>query len=175
MRKPVFPICKQQRRRSACAFAQSDQHLSCSLLRQYNTCTCYIKNFKTLASFCGCSGWFESTLVGNPEEGFLWKMKKQITEKISNNLRNWQFWNKWKVNSWLTERKLWKCLLKNLNTVKTWFTRKLFLVIFNFIKILFSLFAHIVLKLMDLKSEVNYKHGRDSSQGQNHMTKGNKE
>ena len=33
MRKPVFAICKQQRRRSACASAQSDQHLYCSLPR----------------------------------------------------------------------------------------------------------------------------------------------
>ena len=33
MRKPVFAICEQQRRRSACASAQSDQHLCCSLLR----------------------------------------------------------------------------------------------------------------------------------------------
>ena len=31
MRKPVFAICKQQRRRSACASAQSDQRLCCSL------------------------------------------------------------------------------------------------------------------------------------------------
>ena len=27
MRKPVYAICEQQRRRSACAFVQSDQHL----------------------------------------------------------------------------------------------------------------------------------------------------
>ena len=32
MRKPVYAICEQQRRRSACASAQSDQHLCCSLL-----------------------------------------------------------------------------------------------------------------------------------------------
>ena len=31
MRKPVFAICEQQRCRSACASAQSDQHLCCSL------------------------------------------------------------------------------------------------------------------------------------------------
>ena len=31
IRKPVFAICEQQRRRSACASAQSDQHLCCSL------------------------------------------------------------------------------------------------------------------------------------------------
>ena len=33
MRKPVFTLCEQQRRRSACASAQSDQHLCCSLPR----------------------------------------------------------------------------------------------------------------------------------------------
>ena len=32
MRKPVLAICQQQRCRSACASAQSDQHLCCSLL-----------------------------------------------------------------------------------------------------------------------------------------------
>ena len=32
MRKPVLAICKQQRCRSACASAQSDQHLCCSIL-----------------------------------------------------------------------------------------------------------------------------------------------
>ena len=32
----------------------------------YNTSTCYIENFKTLASFCRCAGRFESYLVGNP-------------------------------------------------------------------------------------------------------------
>ena len=31
MRKPVYAICEQQRRRSACASAQSDQRLYCSL------------------------------------------------------------------------------------------------------------------------------------------------
>ena len=31
--KPVLAMCKQQRCRSACASAQSDQHLYCSLLR----------------------------------------------------------------------------------------------------------------------------------------------
>ena len=32
MRKPVFALFEQQRRRSACASTQSDQHLCCSLL-----------------------------------------------------------------------------------------------------------------------------------------------
>ena len=30
-RKPIFTICEQQRHRSACASAQSDQRLCCSL------------------------------------------------------------------------------------------------------------------------------------------------
>ena len=33
MRRPVLAICEQQRCRSACASALSDQHLCCSLLR----------------------------------------------------------------------------------------------------------------------------------------------
>ena len=37
MKKPVLAICEQQRCRSACASAQSDQHLCCSLLRSYIT------------------------------------------------------------------------------------------------------------------------------------------
>ena len=67
MRKLVYVLCKQQRRRSACASAQSDQQLCCSLLRQYNTSTCYGWNFKTLASLCSLAGWFESY----PKTGFL--------------------------------------------------------------------------------------------------------
>ena len=70
MRKPVFALCGQQRRKSACASAQSDQHLCCLLLRQYNTCSCYVLNLKTLASFCGCTGRFVSYLVANPEDRF---------------------------------------------------------------------------------------------------------
>ena len=33
MRKAVYGVCEQQRRRSACASAQSDQRLCCSLPR----------------------------------------------------------------------------------------------------------------------------------------------
>ena len=71
MRKPVYAICEQQRPRSACASAQSVQHLYCSLLRQYNIYTSYIQNLKTLASFCNWAGRFESCLVATPKTGFL--------------------------------------------------------------------------------------------------------
>ena len=70
MRKLVLAICKQQRCRSACASAQSDQHLYCLLLRQYNTSSFYIQIFKTLACLCSWAGQFESYLVTNPEERF---------------------------------------------------------------------------------------------------------
>ena len=70
MRKPVLWLCDQQRCRSACASAQSDQHLCCSLLGQYNISRFYNRNFKPLLSFCVGAGRFVSTLVGNPEDRF---------------------------------------------------------------------------------------------------------
>ena len=70
MRQPVYAICEQQRRRSACAPAQSDLRLCCSLPRYCNTSSFYIRNFKTLPSSCGCAGRFESTLVENPEDRY---------------------------------------------------------------------------------------------------------
>ena len=41
MRKPVYAICEQQRRRSVCASAQSDQRLFSSLPSVICMCTCY--------------------------------------------------------------------------------------------------------------------------------------
>ena len=70
MRKSVLVICEQQRCRSACASAESDQHLCCSLNRQSNISSFYIPNFKPLASICGSAGRLESHLVGNPEDRF---------------------------------------------------------------------------------------------------------
>ena len=67
-RKPVFAICEQQRHRSACTSAQSDQHLCCSLPGWNNTSSCYSQNFKTLASIYSWAGTFESYLVENPED-----------------------------------------------------------------------------------------------------------
>ena len=60
-----YVIYEQQRRRSACASAQSDQHLCFSLLKLYNISRFYSRNFKNLAGFCGCAGRFVSGLVGN--------------------------------------------------------------------------------------------------------------
>ena len=70
MRKPVYAINEQQRRRSVCAFARSDQHLCCSLPRWSNVSSFYTRNFKPLASYCDCAARFESHLVSNPEYRF---------------------------------------------------------------------------------------------------------
>ena len=71
MRKP--DLCHMQ-----IASAQSDLCLCCSLLRKYNTCICYIQNFKTLASLCSWAGRFASYLVANPEDRFSHDMAHNI-------------------------------------------------------------------------------------------------
>ena len=70
MRKTVLAICEQQSCRSACASAQSDQHLCCSLPRYCNRSSFYMRNLKPPPSFCSCAGRFVSYLVGNPEDRF---------------------------------------------------------------------------------------------------------
>ena len=67
VRKPVYAICEQQRRRSARASVQSDQCLSCSLPRQCNIFSFYICNFMSLAKQTGLS----HTWSKNPKTGFL--------------------------------------------------------------------------------------------------------
>ena len=53
---------------------QSDQRLCCSLLRLYNISRFYGRNFKTLASFCGCADRFVSGLAGNSQRHiFSWR------------------------------------------------------------------------------------------------------
>ena len=62
-------ICEQQRRRSACASAQSDQCLCCSLSRSCNVSSFCNQNFKPRASFCSLASlslsWAET-----PEDTF---------------------------------------------------------------------------------------------------------
>ena len=66
-----YVISEQQRRRSACASAQSDQCLCCSLLRWYNISRLYCRDFETLASFFCWAGMFESDLVGHSRRHIL--------------------------------------------------------------------------------------------------------
>ena len=73
MRKYVFVIWEQWRRKSACASAQSDQHLYCSLSGKCNYITCFIENFKTLVSLCSWAGRFESTGRKPRRQVFAWR------------------------------------------------------------------------------------------------------
>ena len=61
MGKLVEAICERQRRRSACASAQSDQRRCSSLPRRYNTHTCYSQKINTVAEQAGLSlTWSET-------------------------------------------------------------------------------------------------------------------
>ena len=63
-------VCEQQRRRPACASAQSDQRLCYSHTGKYHIQTSYQRNFNILASLCSWGDWFESRFHGNPENRF---------------------------------------------------------------------------------------------------------
>ena len=69
-RKPVFGVCEQKRRSPTCASAHTDQRLCCSLFGKDNIYTCYERIFNFLASLCSLGDWFESCIVGNPEDTF---------------------------------------------------------------------------------------------------------
>ena len=71
LRKPVLAICEQQRRRSACVSAQSDQPLCCSLPRKYNTFSFQIRNFRPLASFLAAQAGLSHTWSEIPKTGYL--------------------------------------------------------------------------------------------------------
>ena len=63
-------VCEQQRRRPACASAQSDQRLCYSFIRKYHIETCHKRNINFLASLCSCVGWFEYQFDRNQEDRF---------------------------------------------------------------------------------------------------------
>ena len=88
MRKPVFAICEQQRRWSAYASMQSDQHLCCSLPRQYIS-SFFMCNFKPLANLCSWAGRLESYLVANSwRQVFLWRGSVELEH------HNWSVWKR---------------------------------------------------------------------------------
>ena len=57
---------RKQRRRPALRLPRSWSAPLFSLLRYYNPSSSFIRNFKILAIFCDCTGWFVLDLVGNP-------------------------------------------------------------------------------------------------------------
>ena len=64
-------VCEQQRRRPACAYAQSDQRLCRSYIGKYHVKTGYMRNFNFIASLCSWAGWFGFDLEQTPKTGFL--------------------------------------------------------------------------------------------------------
>ena len=91
-RKPVFMVCEQHRSRPACASAQSDQRLCCSLFGKKHMLTCYRWNFIFLASLCSWGDWFETPIVGNPKTGF------KATRPIYNQTRRQEWWEIWEAH-----------------------------------------------------------------------------
>ena len=61
-------VCKQHRRRPACASAQSDQRLCYSLFGKYHILPCFKQNFTILASLYSWRDWFKSRFFWNPKD-----------------------------------------------------------------------------------------------------------
>ena len=109
-----YDICEQQRCRSACASAQSDQRLYCSLHRWYYIFRFYSRNFSTLASFCGCAGRFESDLVRNCRRHiFSWR-GSIILQPALDNYYNDYFET---FHDWSSRRYFWRKIIKKSQTL----------------------------------------------------------
>ena len=65
MRKPAFCICENK----DAGNREADQRL-CFRYTDSTIPLLSIRNFKLLAIFCGCTAWFVSDLVENPEDRF---------------------------------------------------------------------------------------------------------
>ena len=71
MRENLFSgVCKQQRRRPVCAFAQSEQRHFYSLFRKNHIENYFEWNLNCLGSLCSGGDWFGSHFVGNPKDNF---------------------------------------------------------------------------------------------------------
>ena len=71
MRKPAFCICENKDADQLRGNREADQRLSF----RYKDSTVlllpiYKRNFQHLSIFCGCTAWFVSDLIGNPENRF---------------------------------------------------------------------------------------------------------
>ena len=62
MRKPFFCICENKDADQRLCFRYMDSTIPLLPIK--------IRNFKPPAIFCGCTAWFMSDLVGNPEDRF---------------------------------------------------------------------------------------------------------
>ena len=77
--KTAFCICENKGAYQLHGHGAADQSLYFSLHRQYNISSFYIRNFKPLAIFCGCTAWFVSDPVENLKERFSCDAAKKLT------------------------------------------------------------------------------------------------
>ena len=79
---------EQQRRRPACAFAQSDQCLCDSLIGNYHIKTCSKRNFTFLVSLCSWAVLILYDLIGNPVDRFC-RAEAHILDELRINMTIW--------------------------------------------------------------------------------------
>ena len=135
-----YIICEQQRQRSACASTQSDQRLCCSVLRKYTISRFYSRNFKILASFCGCAGRFVSGVVGNSWRHVFscsgsyhfctWHIQLYSIHNFTYNAYICKGWLLWRYRTWVVRRlqertKRWQTTVDD--TPRQWYTREIYL------------------------------------------------
>ena len=70
MRNPDFCMCENKDAGQLRGNREADQRLC---FRFTDPSTSYIRNFKPLATLCGCTALFVLELVGHPKTGFLTK------------------------------------------------------------------------------------------------------
>ena len=70
MRKPAFCICENKDADQLRGNRETDQRLCFRDIDRTIPLLSKSINFKLLAIFCGCTAWFVSDLVGNPEDRF---------------------------------------------------------------------------------------------------------
>ena len=68
IRARLARICEHQRRKPACASAQSNQRIWYSFSEKYGSQTCSIQNVKILASLCSWADWHECYSFRNPDD-----------------------------------------------------------------------------------------------------------
>ena len=70
MRKPAFCICENKDADQLCGNRTADQRLCFRYTDSTISLLPKSEKFKSLTIFCGCTAWFVSDLVGNPEDRF---------------------------------------------------------------------------------------------------------
>ena len=70
MRKPVLCICENKDADQLHSHCAAEQRLCFRYTDSTIPLLPKSENFKPLAIFCGCTAWFVSDLVGNPEDRF---------------------------------------------------------------------------------------------------------